>query len=377
MRLAGGLEVRDLRLKSAPDAAPQAPRDGTLSLTVGAGESMTVLGLRDSRASDLLDTLAGQATAAAGHVLVGDLDVTASAAGYRRIGLVSARDPLFAHLSVRRNIAFPLAARRVPEPARGHRVDQLLALLGLEAEADLKPGRLAAAQAIRTAIARALAADPAVLLLDDPLALLDPATRREMHPLLRRLAAARGLALLIATRDREEALAMGGRIGILEQGRLLQVGTASELLDRPMDEQVATVFGRANSLTGHVEDIEDDIARVRLSAGPTVEAMAADGLTAGMLCVVCVRPERVAVAFMAAASAVPGDGALATDALPASLVEMAHLGDHLRLRFRLVGGGELLVHRPAAQPTTQLKRDRPAELAWQAAHAIAFPAPDR
>ena len=377
MSAAGTLEVRDLRLKSDPGDPLQAMHAGTLSLTVDAAESLTVLGLRDSRASDLLDTLAGHVAPAAGHVLVGGLDVTASPAGSRRIGLVSARDPLFGHLSVRRNIAFRLAARRVREPARGHRVDQLLALLGLEAEADLRPSRLAAAQAIRVAIARALAADPAVLLLDDPLAGLDPATRREMHQLLRRLATARGVALLLATRDREDALAMGGRIGILGQVRLRQVGTAADLLDRPDDEQVATVFGGANSLTGQVEAIEDDIARVRLSAGPTVEAMAADGLAPGMLCIVCIRPERVAVAFMAGAAAASGAGALALDALPATLVEMAHLGDHLRLRFRLVGGGEMLVHRPASQPTAQLRRDRPAELAWQAEHAIAFPAPDR
>nr|WP_321984958.1 ABC transporter ATP-binding protein [uncultured Lichenicoccus sp.] len=381
MSAAGGLDVLDLRLKPAPngtpDGAAKSLHDDTLSLAIGAGESMTVLGLRDSRASDLLDTLAGHATAASGRVLVGGLDVTASLAGHRRIGLVSARDPLFAHLTVRRNIAFPLATRRVQEPTLGHRVDQLLALLGLESEADLKPHRLAAAQVVRAAIARALAADPSVLLLDDPLSALDPGARREMHQLLRRLAAARGLALLLATRDREEALAMGGRIGILERGRLLQVGTAADLLDRPGGEQVATVFGSANSLTGQVEDIEDDIARVRLSAGPTVEAMAADGLAAGMLCTVCIRPERVAVAFMAGAAGGAGDGALGTDVLPATLVEMAHLGDRLRLRFRLAGGGEMLVHRPASQPTAQLRRDRPAELAWQPAHAIAFPASDR
>lgn len=372
MSTPGGLQVLGLRLKSAPAGR----HHEALSLAVTAGETATMLGLRDSQTSNLLDAIAGHASLAAGQVCAGGVDVTDLPAGARQVGLVSARDPLFGHLSVRRNIAFPLATRRIQEPARGHRVDQLLALLGLEAEAELKPARLNAAQAARVSVARALAADPAVLLLDDPLAALDPEGRREMHQLLRRLAVARGLALLLATRDREEALAMGGRIGILAQGRLLQVGTASDLFDRPSDEQVATVFGSANSLTGHVADIEDDIARIRLSAGPTVEAMAAEGLAEGMLCTVCIRPERVAVAFMAGTPAASGDAALGTDALPATLVEMTHLGDHLRLRFRLAGGGEMLVHRPSSQPTTQLKRDRPAELAWQAAHAIAFPAAD-
>ncbi|TLU71622.1 ABC transporter ATP-binding protein [Lichenicoccus roseus] len=369
------LEVQDLLLSTAAAGNP-ATANQALSLSVGGGESITLLGLRDGGAPDLLDTIAGHLPAAAGRIRVDGRDVAALPPGDRRIGLISARDPLFRHLTVRRNIGFPLRARRVPEPERTHRVDQLLALLGLEADADRRPRDLSPARTVRAALARALAADPAFILLDDPFAALDPVSRRELHQVLRQLVSARGLGLLLATSDREDALSLGGRIGILDRGRLRQLATAPELLDRPADETVATVFGGANSLTGQVQDIEDDVALVRLSAGPTVEAMAAEGLQAGMLCIVCIRPERVAVAFLSGAPSASGDGQLGSDVLPATLSETVHLGDHLRLRFRLAGGGEMVVHRPASQPTSQLKRDRPAELAWQPSHAIAFPAPD-
>ena len=315
----------------------------------------------------LADVIAGHARPDAGRILLDGADITMLPPAQRRIGVISTRDPLFGHLSVHDNVAFPLAARRLREPERGHRVRQTLALLGLEAQAAQHPAALDPAAAFRVALARILVLDPALVLLDDPLRLLDPSSRRAMHQLLRRLARARSLTLLFITRDREEALMMGDRIGILDGPHLRQIGTATELLDRPADEKVASSFGEANCLTGQVEWVEDDVARVRLSAGPSMEAMATDGLVPGALCVVCIRPERVATAFVTGASDALGD-----DALPATLLDVVHLGDHLRLRFRLTGGGELLVRRPASQPTSGLRADRPALLAWQPAHATAF-----
>ncbi len=352
----------------------------TLSFSLDAGECVALLATQPACASALIDVLAGHARLQAGRILIDGHDVAALPPGKRRIGVISGRDPLFGHLSVRGNVGFPLAARRVREPERGHRVHQALALLGLEAQAAQRSATLSPAEAIRASLARILVCDPALVLLDDPLAQLDPIARRAMHHLLRRLARARGLTLLFVTRDREEALMMGDRIGILDGTRLRQLGSATELLDRPADEEVADFFGEANRLTGRVEWVEDDVAHVRLSAGPSMDAMASEGLVAGALCVVCVRPERVAVAFVGGGSNTlskgRGEDALGGDALGGTLSGMVHLGDHLRLRFRLAGGGELLVRRPASQPTSGLRIDRPALLAWQAAHAVAFPQED-
>ena len=359
------LAIDGLRL---PGKGGETAGTGALSFALQAGECLVLLVAPPADASTLIDLLAGHLTPRAGRVLLDGHDITALPPAQRRIGVISRRDPLFGHLSVHDNVAFPLAARRLREPERGHRVHRTLALLGLEAQAGRRPDALAPDDGLRTALARVLVTDPAVVLLDDPFGQLDPVPRRAMQHLLRRLARARGLTLMLVTRDRDEALMMGDRIGILDGPLLRQIGTAAELLDRPADEAVASGFGEANSLTGRVDWVEDDVARVRLSAGPSMDAMAADGLSPGALCVVCVRPERIAVAFVAK----EGDG-LGEDALAGTLTDMVHLGDHLRLRFRLAGGGEVLVRRPASQPTAGLRTDRPALLAWQATHAIAFP----
>ena len=355
----------------------------SVSLSVGSGECVALLALpgqaSEAVTSPFFDEVAGHRPASApngpvlsAQVFVDGRDVTARPPVLRGIALLSDRDPLLDHLSVRGNLAFALAASRLPKPERRHRAGQALALLGLEAEADRRPALLDPAQRLRAALARALVRDPGAILLDDPLGRIASQPRREAHLLLRRLARARGLALLLLTRDRDEALMMGERIGILADLALRQLGTAAELLDRPSDEQVAVGFGAANRLSGSVEWIEDDVARVRLSAGPSMEAMASGNLEAGAACVVCVRPERVAVAFAAPGAANLG-GSFGGEGLAGTLSDLVHLGDHVQLRVRLAAGGEVLVRRPASQPTAGLRPGRAALLAWQPAHATAFP----
>ena len=357
MNRAASLALHDMRLAEAP-----------ISFSVEAGECVALLASDRVEASRLVDTVTGHRHVGAGGILVDGREVTRLPPGQRRIGIVSERDPLFGHLSVRDNVAFPLAVRRLGKAERAYRAQQAISLLDIDRQADHSPGALDPAGTVRAKLARALVCNPAVVVLDDPLARVAFQARGELRQSLRRLARARGLGVLLATPDRDEALAVGDRIGLLQGSILRQLGSASELLDHPADEGVAVAFGEANSLTGRIEWVEDDVARVRLSAGPSMEAMASCDLAAGALCVVCVRPERIAVAFVSGEA----DG-LGGDALAGTLSDVMHLGDHLRLRFRLAGGGELLVRRPAAQPTAALRADRPALLAWQAAHAIAFP----
>lgn len=356
------LEIRALVLPEAPSGAATA-----LDLELPAGACLSLMISSGREIEPLIDVLSGHAMPRSGSLRLRGRDITRAPPAQRQIGLVSSRDPLFDHLTVRANLAFPLAVRRLDRTTREHRLHQTLALLGLEALAGRKPAALSAAERVRAALGRSLVCDPALVLLEHPSHGLAPDERRELHQILRRLVRARGLTLLLATTEREEALVTGDLIGLLHGGRLRQVGTAPELLDRPADEVVASRLGEANQLTGHVAWIDDDLAHVRLGEGPSLDCVAAPGLEEGGLCVVCVRPERIAVALTG------DEEAFGDERLAGTLVEVLHLGDHLRLRFRLAGGGEILARRPAAQPPGSLRLDRRALLAWQAAHAIAFP----
>ncbi|MBB2166321.1 ABC transporter ATP-binding protein [Gluconacetobacter sp. 1b LMG 1731] len=350
--------------------APVEPSTPALSFSIAPGGCLALLGDRAVDLSRVLDTLAGHLPCVAGEVLLDGRDVAALPAGHRGMGLFSARDPLFAHLTVRRNLAFPLEARGMARPAIVARVDAVLALLGLDGCASRRPRALDPQDEWRARLGRLLVFAPSVLLLDDPFAGLARGDRLAMRRLLARVARAQGLTLLLATGDREDVLLLGDAIGVLSGRALLQVGNAAELFDRPACDRVATGFGDANALTGRVAWVEDDLASVHLASGARVEAMAGPGLADDMLCTLCVRPDRIATLFPTGRAAADDDG---EDTLPAVLAGLHHMGDHIRLRFRLEDGQEVLVRRPPAQSLTGLVPGRTARLAWQPAHAVAFP----
>ncbi|NPD69634.1 ABC transporter ATP-binding protein [Lichenicola cladoniae] len=341
-----------------------------VTLTLLPGQCLALLGTRNAGGSLLLDVIGGTTTPSSGRILLDGLDAGSMTTLERRLGIVSIEHPLFPHLSVRGNIGFPLRVRGMSSGERSGKVDQALALLGLEALADLRTAHLDQAARVRTMIARALVFDPRLLLLTDPFAALEPEPRQALQRMLRRLVRARSLTVLLTTGDREEALLLGDEIGVLDDGSLHQVGTAVTLLDRPADPTVASRMGDANLLTGRVIRVDDEGAMVRLSSGYEMEGEPGEPLQEGAACVLCVRPERIATAFLSR----PGLE-IGTASLPATLLEAVHLGDHLRLRFRLEDGSEVLVRRPPAALATELRPDRPAMLAWQPHQATVFLAP--
>ncbi len=344
-----------------------------VSLDVQAGRCLALLADRRSGASLLLDVVAGHRAPASGRVLLDGMGVERIRPGIRRLGMVSVRDPLFPHLDVRRTVAFPLQAAGIGGADRHRRTAETIALLGLDAVAARRPAELDPEAAARLMLARAIVTEPRLLVLDDPFAQLEPLPRQALQRTLRRLARARRLTILLATGDRSEALLLGDEIGLLDQGRLHQVGPPPTLLDRPADAMVARRLGDANLLTGRIVRVEDEVALVRLACGHEVEAELGGGAVGeSALCVLCVAPDRIATAFPGRPGSEPAPGML-----PATLQEVVRLGDHLRLRFRLEDGAEVLVRRPPAAVATELRQNRPALLAWQPHHARVFAvAPD-
>ena len=337
------------------------------------GRCLAILGSDDDGAALLLDLVCGHASHGNGTIRLDGRAIDRLPPQARGVGLVSARDPLFAHLDVAGNIGFPLRARGVVAGERDRLVRDALALLGLDAVAGLRPSVLGPADRVRAAIARALVAGPSLLLLDAPFLTLDLRERALLQRALRRLVRARGLTVLLSTADRDEALMLGDEIGILDAGTLHQVGAAPDLLDRPADAVVAARIGDANLLPGRIVRCDDETALVRLASGHEMEAEPAGAIAEGAPCMLCVRPDRIATVFLSRPDA-GGPGSDASGALPAALQEAIHFGDHLRLRFRLADGTELIVRRPPAAAMAELRPDRIALLAWQAHQARVFAA---
>jgi multiple sugar transport system ATP-binding protein len=214
-----------------------------VDLAVRDGELLVLLGPSGSGKSTLLRMIAGLEEPTGGDVLIGGEVVTHLPPQARGIAMVFQSYALYPHLTVAGNIAFPLEAQRVPKALRRERVERAAALLGLGELLGRRPRELSGGERQRVALARALVREPAVLLLDEPLSNLDAKLRASAREELARFHARVGTTTLHVTHDQVEAMAMGDRIVVLDQGRVRQVGTPRELYDAPADTFVATFLG--------------------------------------------------------------------------------------------------------------------------------------
>jgi len=194
----------------------------------------------------LLRAIAGLDPITAGRIELDGSDVTAMPPEKRRIGLVFQDHALFPHRRVDQNIAFGLS--HLDRAARSRRVGELLELVQLPDVAKRYPHELSGGEQQRIALARALAPNPAVVLLDEPFASLDPSLRDDVRTDVIAALRRRNAAAVLITHDREEALALGDRVAVMSNGQLLQIGRPDELFDRPSDRFVATFLGEASFL---------------------------------------------------------------------------------------------------------------------------------
>jgi len=226
-----------------------------LDLAIGAGETLVLLGPSGCGKTTTLRLIAGLETPdAGGRVRFGDDDVTDLPIERRKVGMVFQNYALFPNLNVRGNIGYGLKIQRVPAAAARARVDELLAMMRLDAHADKPIAQLSGGQRQRVALARALAPRPRVLLLDEPLTALDArlrdTLRAEMNALLREL----GVTTVYVTHDQAEAMELGDRIVVMGAGRIEQIGTPRDIYYRPANRAVAQFVGTLNRVAGHWRD---------------------------------------------------------------------------------------------------------------------------
>ena len=237
-----------------------AARDVTLD--VRPGEFLTLLGPSGCGKTTTLRMIAGFETPDAGRIRFGALDVTGLSANQRNIGFVFQNYALFPHLSVFENVAYGLRVRGQSGDAIGRSVGDVLALVGLTGYEQQFSGQLSGGEQQRVALARAIVIQPRVLLFDEPLSNLDAKLRVQMRQEIRELQRRLAITTIYVTHDQEEAMAVSDRIAVMNQGSVVQEGSAEDLYHRPASEFVARFVGRVNLVSGRIEAVVGDSLRI-------------------------------------------------------------------------------------------------------------------
>jgi ABC-type Fe3+/spermidine/putrescine transport system ATPase subunit len=287
------------------------------------GELFVLLGPSGSGKSTLLRAIAGLTTIDHGRIVLHGRDVTNVGARKREVGFVFQNYALFRHMTVADNIEFALRARRVRRADRRRRRAELLRLVALEGYDQRLPSELSGGQQQRVALARALAHEPRVLLLDEPFGALDAKIREELRRAIREIQRAVGITTMLVTHDQEEAFSMADRIGVMDRGRLQEVGEPRALYQRPGTRFVATFLGGANLLLGPY-----GYRDVRLGESYFEVDRWSDALRSGDEAAVVVRPEDVVLAPMRDLLTVPVVGM-------GKIVEIKFVGSSERLRLEM------------------------------------------
>ncbi|WP_296448493.1 ABC transporter ATP-binding protein [Rhodoferax sp. UBA5149] len=265
-----------------------------VSLDIQQGEIFALLGSSGCGKSTLLRMLAGFELPTSGQILLGGRDIVGLAPYERPINMMFQSYALFPHLSVWDNIAFGLRRDKLPRAEIEARVDQMLELVELKPYAKRKPHQLSGGQQQRVALARSLAKRPQLLLLDEPLGALDAKLRERTQLELVDIIEKVGVTCVMVTHDQEEAMTMATRIGVMSDGKILQIGQPAEIYETPNCRFVADFVGSVNLFQGTVEVDEADHVVI---ASPECRHYVSHGITgtSGMPVHVAVRPEKMSI----------------------------------------------------------------------------------
>jgi len=322
-----GVEVRleELRRRYSGVTA----LDG-LSLTLAPGELVALLGPSGCGKTTALRLVAGLEEANGGRVVIGGEDVTNVPANKREIGMVFQAYSLFPHMTAMQNVAFGMQLHKVGASERRQRAGKMLELVGLSGHANKFAHQMSGGQQQRVALARALAIEPKVLLLDEPLSALDARVRARLRDEIRRVQLEVGTTTLFVTHDQEEALAIADRVGVMNAGRLEQLGPPTSIYSRPATAFVAEFVGLTNRLPGVVKGGEVDVRGTRL---PLVKPDTSDGPAIAL-----VRPEAVSLVV---------DGEIVPGPLVGTVIATAFLGATSRVTVDM-GDGTVLAQMPTS-----------------------------
>lgn len=296
------------------------------SMEVRPGELTFLVGPSEAGKTTLARLVAGLEAPDDGEIYFDGRVMREVPAHQRKVGLVFQDETLWPHLTIAENVGFALKVRGVRRRQRRLRVAEILGVARLDSLADRRPGSLSPLQRRRAELARALIADPDLLILDEPLGPLDPRSGRVFRDEIRRIHAEAAVTLLVLTSDPREALAQADRIAVIDFGRIVQVGEVPEVYNRPADSFVAQFLGPTNLLQGHLETIDArGEAVVRTPIGRLVGRAPPDPLPGGTPVTVAIRPEALSLASVVP----PGSNRFA-----ATVERQAFLGEVREIHLR-------------------------------------------
>ena len=316
-----------------------------ISFDVEAGEIVALLGPSGCGKSTVLRAIAGLIQPKAGKIVLGDDDLAHISARSRGIGMVFQNYALFPHLTVSENIAYPLACQKVPRGERKARVEEMLALVRLGDYGNRLPRELSGGQQQRVAVARAIAARPSLLLLDEPFGALDRALRFDLQVELLHLQKTLGITTLIVTHDQEEAQSLANRLVLMNRGNVEQIDTPMAVYDRPKTLFVNTFIGQANMLHGTVTGLQAASTIIALDNGFPLNLPRRLNFTVGSKVTVTARPEEVRLSSQPGENTLPATVTVSVPLGPTLVHDMV-LADGSGLRASEVRGPSTLIPEP-------------------------------
>ncbi|MDJ1183247.1 ABC transporter ATP-binding protein [Roseofilum casamattae] len=340
-----------------------------VNLAIRQGEFFSILGPSGCGKTTTLRLIAGFETPSAGDLLLQGQSVN-SVPPYRRpVNTVFQSYALFGHMNVSENIAFGLRLKKLTRSQIEDRVQEALRLVKMEAFASRLPKQMSGGQQQRVALARALVNRPAVLLLDEPLGALDLKLRKEMQVELSNLHQELGLTFVMVTHDQEEALSLSERIAIMRDGKIEQVGSPSEIYNRPISPFVADFIGDTNLFRGRRVQSHSGAVEVKTENGLNMwAALSEQGTSAGDRLVVSVRPEKIHL------TATPPESD--RNCFPGMLKHSMFMGTHIQCVVELRSGDLLTVAQPARNGSGDSEvfanGEGPLYVHWQMADCLAL-----
>ena len=299
------LRVEHLEKAYAPGLRPAVD---DVSFTIAAGEIVVLLGPSGCGKTTTLRCVAGLEHPTGGAIRIGGEVISAPAQGIllpprrRNFGMVFQSYAVWPHMTVRQNVAYPLKGRNIDRAEQVRMVADALALVDLSPYVDRPVTALSGGQMQRVALARSMVYRPRLLLLDEPLSNLDAQLRLRLRDDLRRIVKKAGLTALYVTHDQAEAVVLGDRIGVMRDGKLLQLSSATDLYNSPADPFVASFTGASNEIGGRLRDREAGIGAIEATTGQVLHATLHGALAPGAPVRVMIRPENVVLGA--------GDGSL-------------------------------------------------------------------